>query len=45
MGGTYSTLGRDEKCYKILVGTPEEKKPLRTPRRTWKNNIKWIVKT
>jgi hypothetical protein len=28
------------KLYKILVGKPEGKRPLRIPRRRWKDNIK-----
>jgi hypothetical protein len=27
-------------AYRILVGKPEGKKPLRIPRRTWENNIR-----
>ena len=26
--------------YRILVGKPEEKRPLRRPRRRWEDNIK-----
>ena len=26
--------------YRVLVGTPEGKKPLRRPRRRWEDNIK-----
>jgi hypothetical protein len=29
--------------YMILVGNPEGKKPLRTPRRRWEDNIKMAV--
>jgi hypothetical protein len=27
------------RAYRILVGTPEEKRPLRRPRRKWEDNI------
>jgi hypothetical protein len=27
-------------AYRVLVGRPEEKKPLGTPRRRWEDNIK-----
>jgi carotenoid cleavage dioxygenase-like enzyme len=30
----------DENAYKILVGNPEGKRPLRRPRHRWKDNIK-----
>jgi len=36
--------GEDEKCYKILVGKPERKWPLETPRHKWKDNIKCVLK-
>jgi hypothetical protein len=29
-------------AYKILVGKPEGKRPLRKPRRKWKDSIEWI---
>jgi hypothetical protein len=34
MGGTYSTLGRNEKCVQILLRKPEGKRPfvIRGPR-------------
>jgi hypothetical protein len=28
IGGSCSTYGRDEKCYNILAGNPEDKTPL-----------------
>jgi hypothetical protein len=31
-------------AYKILVGKPEENRPLRRSRRTWGMIIKWIFK-
>jgi hypothetical protein len=30
--------------YRILVGKPEEKRPLRRPRRRWEDNIKMDLK-
>jgi hypothetical protein len=34
-------MGGEEECiYRILVGKPEENRPLRTPRRRWVYNIK-----
>jgi hypothetical protein len=33
-------MGRMMKAYNILVGISEEKRPLRRPRRRWKNNIR-----
>jgi hypothetical protein len=30
-------------AYRMLVGKPEEKKPLRRPRRRWENRIEWII--
>jgi hypothetical protein len=38
VGGTCGTHGRG--VYRILVGRPEEKRPLGRPRRRWGNNIK-----
>jgi hypothetical protein len=28
--------------YRVLVGKPEEKRPLASPMRRWDDNIKWI---
>jgi hypothetical protein len=33
-------LGEIRNAYKIVVGKPEEKKPLGRPRRAWEDNIK-----
>jgi hypothetical protein len=33
-------MGATRNAYRILVGKPEEKKPLGRPRRRWMNNIK-----
>jgi hypothetical protein len=33
-------IGEDSGVYRVLVGKPEEKRPLGTLRRRWENNIK-----
>jgi hypothetical protein len=33
-------MGERRNAYRILVGQPEEKKPLGRPRRRWLNSIK-----
>jgi type IV secretory pathway TrbF-like protein len=33
-------MGERRGAYKVLVGKPEEKRPLGRPRRTWEDNIK-----
>jgi hypothetical protein len=33
-------MGERRSAYRILVGKPEVKKPLRRPRRRWEDNIK-----
>jgi hypothetical protein len=40
MGGACNTYGKGRGVYRVLVGKPEGKKPLRRPRRRWKDNIK-----
>jgi hypothetical protein len=40
MGGKYSTNGEKRNAYRLLVGKPEGKRPLRRPRRRWVDNIK-----
>jgi hypothetical protein len=40
MGRACSTKGEKRNAYRILVGKPEGKRPLRRPRRRWVNNIK-----
>jgi hypothetical protein len=35
MGGPCSTNGEKRNAYRLLVGKPEGKKPLRRPRRRW----------
>ena len=33
-------IGEREGVYRVLVGNPEEKRPLGRPRRRWEDNIK-----
>jgi hypothetical protein len=40
MGGTCGMHGGGKCFYRILVGRPEVKRPLRRPRRRWEDNIK-----
>jgi len=40
MGGACSTYGERRGVYTVLVGKLEGKRPLRRPRRRWKDNIK-----
>jgi hypothetical protein len=39
MGMEYS-MDEDSNAYKILVGKPKAKRPLKIPRRIWVDNIK-----
>jgi hypothetical protein len=38
--GHVARMGEKRNAYRILVGKPEEKRPLGRPRCRWKNNIK-----
>jgi hypothetical protein len=40
MGRACSTNGEKRNAYRILVGTPERKRPLEGPRRGWEDNIR-----
>jgi hypothetical protein len=40
MGGACSTNGEKRNAYRLLVGKPEEKRPLGRPRRRWLDNIR-----
>jgi hypothetical protein len=44
MGRVCSTNGSEENAYRILVGKPERKRPLRRARRRWVNNVKIYLK-
>jgi hypothetical protein len=39
MGRACSTNGEKKNAYRILVGKPEGKRPLRRPRHGWVDNI------
>jgi hypothetical protein len=38
--GHVARMGAERKVYKVLVGKPEEKKPLGTPRRSWEDGVR-----
>jgi len=40
MGGACSTYGEKRGTYGVLVGKPEEMRPLGRPRRRWYDNTK-----
>jgi hypothetical protein len=40
MGGACSTNGEKRNAYRLLVGNPEGKRPLRRPRRRWVDSIR-----
>ena len=40
MGRACSAYGEERSVYRVLVGKPEGKRPLRRPRRRWDDNIK-----
>jgi hypothetical protein len=40
MGRSCCTHGEKSKAYRILVGNPEGKRPVRRPKRRWENHIK-----
>jgi hypothetical protein len=40
MGGSCSTIGENRNAYRLLVGKPEGKRPLGTPRHRWVDNIR-----
>jgi hypothetical protein len=40
MGVASRTYGGEEMCIQVLLGKPEENRPLGRPRRGWENNIK-----
>jgi hypothetical protein len=33
-------MGKNRKAYRLLLGTPEERRPLGRPRRRWVDNIR-----
>jgi hypothetical protein len=38
--GHVARTGEERKAYKVLVGKPEEKRPLGRPRRRWEDGIR-----
>jgi hypothetical protein len=38
--GHVASMGEERKVYKVLLGKPEEKRPLERPRRRWENYIR-----
>jgi hypothetical protein len=40
MGGACSKNGEKRNVYRLLVGKPEGRRPLRRPRRKWVDNIR-----
>jgi len=40
MGGGCSAHGERRGVYRVLMGKPEEKRPLARPRRRWEDNFK-----
>jgi hypothetical protein len=44
MGRACSTNGEKIKTYRVLVGKPEGRRPLRRPRRRWVDNIKMVLR-
>jgi hypothetical protein len=40
MGRACSAVGEKSGLYRVLVGEPEEKRPLGRPRRRWEDNIR-----
>jgi hypothetical protein len=40
MGGACRADGEGEGVCRVLVGKPEGKRPMKRPRRRWKDNIK-----
>jgi len=42
--GPVARMGEGRGVYRVLVGRPEEKRPLGRPRRMWEDNIKMDLK-
>jgi hypothetical protein len=43
MGGHVARMGEKRKAYGLLVGKPEERRPLGIPRHRWVDNVRWIL--
>jgi hypothetical protein len=44
MGRAVARMGKKRNAYRILMGKPEVKRPLRRPRHRWVDNIKIDLK-
>jgi hypothetical protein len=44
MGENAARIGKMRNTWSILVGKPEEKRPLGRPRRRWENNTKMYLR-
>jgi hypothetical protein len=44
MGRACSMYGEKRNAFRILVGNPDGKRPLKTPRHRWMDNIKMDLK-
>jgi hypothetical protein len=44
MGRSYDTNGEKRDAYRILMGTPEGKRPLGKPRYRWVDNYKMYLR-
>jgi hypothetical protein len=42
--GHVARMGEDRGVHRVLVGKPEEKKPLGRPRRRWKIILRWMFR-
>jgi hypothetical protein len=43
MGGACSAYGERTGVYRVLVGKPDETRPLERPKRRWEYNIKAVL--
>jgi hypothetical protein len=41
--GHVARMGQGRGVYRVMVGKPEEKRPLGRPRRKWEDNIKMDI--
>jgi hypothetical protein len=39
----HAHMGEEKGVYRVLVGRPEGKRPLRRPRSRWEDNLCWIL--
>jgi hypothetical protein len=37
-------MGEERKVYKVLVGKPEGRRPLRRPRRRWEDGVRMVLR-